>query len=236
MSALATTNTGGQLALPDFSDLVKKAEYISKSGLLPDAYRNQPANVMIALDISNRLGVAYLAVCQNLAIVRGKPCWSSSFIISLINSSGKFTPLTWEWKGKEGTEEWSARCVAKHLETGTVLEGSWVSLALAKAEGWSGVTGSKWKTMPEQMLRYRSATFWANTYAKERLLGLPDVDEVRDSNVSTRAETVASVESLLDVGVKAVESLSPEPPVIEVTPEPVKSRKATQETEPSPFL
>jgi len=55
-----------------------------------------------------------------------------------------------------------------------------VSLEMAKAEGWATKTGSKWKTMPELMLRYRAAAFLIRTTAPEIGLGLYTTDELRD--------------------------------------------------------
>ena len=51
---------------------------------------------------------------------------------------------------------------------------------MAKEEGWSTKAGSKWKTMPELMLRYRSATFFGRLYAPEILMGMHSADEVQD--------------------------------------------------------
>ena len=51
---------------------------------------------------------------------------------------------------------------------------------MAKAEGWYGKKGSKWVTMPELMLRYRSATFLIRTTAPEIALGFQTTEEWRD--------------------------------------------------------
>jgi len=53
-------------------------------------------------------------------------------------------------------------------------------MAMAKAEGWSTKAGSKWLTMPEQMLRYRAAAFFARIYAPDITLGMQTSDELRD--------------------------------------------------------
>ena len=41
-------------------------------------------------------------------------------------------------------------------------------------------SGSKWPTMPEQMLRYRAASFWVSAYAPEMAMGLRTEEEQRD--------------------------------------------------------
>lgn len=62
----------------------------------------------------------------------------------------------------------------------TVYESTPVSMDLAVKEGWYQRKGSKWQTMSDQMLVYRSASFFGRVYAPELLLGLPSEDEVRD--------------------------------------------------------
>jgi hypothetical protein len=60
--------------------------------------------------------------------------------------------------------------------------GALITIALAKAEGWMSKNGSKWKTMPEQMLMYRAAAFWTRAYAPELSLGMQTAEEVADTH------------------------------------------------------
>lgn len=45
-----------------------------------------------------------------------------------------------------------------------LVESSKISMEMAVKEGWYTKNGSKWKTMPEQMLRYRVASFFGRVY------------------------------------------------------------------------
>jgi hypothetical protein len=51
---------------------------------------------------------------------------------------------------------------------------------MAKDEGWLTKNGSKWRTMPELMLKYRAAAFFARTECPEALYGFQTSDEVED--------------------------------------------------------
>ena len=53
-------------------------------------------------------------------------------------------------------------------------------MQMAADEGWISKNGSKWKTMPEQMLQYRAGAFFARVNCPDLLLGLPTVEEVND--------------------------------------------------------
>jgi hypothetical protein len=98
-------------------------------------------------------------------------------VVSAINASGRFSPVRYRMTG-EGDER---ACVAWAKDaTGEVLESPPVSIAMAKAEGWYGKSGSKWKTMPELMLRYRAATLFGRLYAPDILMGMREETEVLD--------------------------------------------------------
>jgi len=73
-------------------------------------------------------------------------------------------------------------CIAWVIEkaTGERLESPEVSIQMAVDEGWIQKKGSKWKTMPEIMLRYRAASFFGKIYAPELLMGLQSAEETQD--------------------------------------------------------
>lgn len=157
------------------------AKALASSSLVPEAYRNNVPNVMIAMELATRIGASVVAVMQNLDIIHGRPSWRATFIIATINASNRFTPLRFRWEGKPGTPNWGCRAVAKDRESGEECVGALITLALATSEGWTTKNGSKWKTMPEQMLMYRSASFWGRVYAPEKMLGMNTTDELDDT-------------------------------------------------------
>jgi len=67
------------------------------------------------------------------------------------------------------------------LSTGEMLTGPLVTIAIAKKEGWYQKSGSKWQSMPEQMLRYRAASWFVRTIAPEIAMGLQTAEEMRDT-------------------------------------------------------
>lgn len=161
----------------NFKNAMAMATQLSKSDMIPATYKNKPENCIIALELSNRLKLSPFLVMQNMYIVQGKPAWSSSFIISCINGSGRFTgPLKFEMDaGKTKCRAW-----AVEKSTGDKLTGPLITMEMAQAEGWLGKNGSKWKTMPELMLRYRAAAFFGRLYCPEIINGMMTDDEVQD--------------------------------------------------------
>lgn len=86
-------------------------------------------------------------------------------------------------------EDYAFRAVASDTRTGEKLVGPWVSLEMAIQEGWYHRRGSKYKTMPELMLRYRSASFFSRLYCPEISLGMHTTDEAYDYNEAVTVDT-----------------------------------------------
>lgn len=159
---------------------VATATSLSKSDLLPATYKDKPANCVIAIDIANRIGLPPLTVAQQLYVVKGKPAWSGQMAIALVDMSGKFEPLDFEFVGTPNTDDFGCYAYTRRLRDGKRLEGDTITIRMAKQEGWYGKDGSKWKTMPRQMLMYRSASFFARVYCPTALMGLQTIEEVQD--------------------------------------------------------
>lgn len=181
---------------------------LAESDFVPAAYKGKVGNCVIAVEMAARLGVLPLTVMQNLCIVNGTPTWKAKFLIGCVNSCGRYTTLdyrisidgkvgdlkykTWE-KDRSGKNHEVLKpfdrpqldnlvCVAYATEkaTGKELVSTPVSIRMAIEEGWYMKSGSKWPTMPEQMLRYRAASFWVSAYAPEMAMGLRTEEEQRD--------------------------------------------------------
>lgn len=163
-----------------FEHIQRVAAVFSKSELVPKKYQGNAANCIIALEIANRIGASPLMVMQNLDVIMGKPSWSSKFLIASVNACGKFSPLRYEEDEQEGGR---TRAWAYDKGTKEKLYGAWVSMNMAKSEGWIDKSGSKWKTMPELMRRYRAASFFTNQFAPEVSMGLQTSDEVQDVEI-----------------------------------------------------
>lgn len=154
----------------------------SESTLVPKAYAGNISNCAIAIDMAMRMGANVLMVMQNLYLVNGNPAWSSKFLISTINTCGRFRPLMYECNNLEGDEYgWRAVTYAvDDKEYKLPLEGTWITWEMVKTEGWDKKPGSKWLSMPEQMFKYRAAAFWQRQYAPEISMGFMTAEEIND--------------------------------------------------------
>jgi hypothetical protein len=177
----------------NFISSQRMAKALAASSLMPKEYQGNIPNVLIAMELASRIGVSVLMVAQNLDLIHNRPSWRATFLIATVNQCGRFTPLRFRWVGQEGTPNWGCRAVAKDRASGDECIGSLITMALAKAEGWSEKGGSKWKTLPEQMLMYRAAAFWTRIYSPELSLGMHTTDEVIDTYGEVVRDTPAAL-------------------------------------------
>ena len=180
-----------------FQHTQRVAIALSKSELVPDTYRGDKgvSNCIVAIMVGQRVGVDPFTVMQNMDVIHGRPSWKSSYIIAAVNASGRFAPLRFETDDKEG-----GRCRAWTKDkTGERLQGPWVSMDMAKAEGWVDRKGSKWKTMPEMMLRYRAAAFFGRLYAPDILNGMTTAEEAVDIEAyNAESDEIQKLNDLVD--------------------------------------
>lgn len=237
MMQTTTTNPAFNFFDPvQFDTMQRVCSFFASSDLVPDNYKAQLkpfpagadentmnaikaentaiktkaiANCMIAVEVASRIGASPLMVMQNMAVIYGRPSWSSKFLIATVNSCGRFEPLQFRFTDKgalgmvdytdyvwnptkrckepvikqfDGKKIHDIECVAFTTKRGSdgVLESSPVSVRLAIQEGWYTKNGSKWQTMTKQMLMYRAASMWTNAYAPELSMGMRTVEEQQD--------------------------------------------------------
>ncbi len=182
--------------IASFENGQRIAKGLCSSDLVPQAYKGNIPNTMIALEMATRIGVSPFMVMQNLHIIQGKPSWSSTFIIASLNSCGRFKHLKFEFIGiDKQSDDYGCRAYTEDFE-GNKFIGPMVTWLMVKTEGWLSKSGSKWKTMPELMFQYRAASFFGRLYAPDILNGMQSVEEIKDtfSTIDTEFEDVTKIE------------------------------------------
>ena len=199
----------GQM-VKQFEVMQRMAKMYTESTIVPEAYKGNVGNCVIAIDMATRMGVNSLMVMQNLYIVKGNPSWSSKFLIATINMSGKYSSLryrkrslgkvgkikynetVWDNVAKrntivvkefDGTDVDNIECIAyaTELSTGETLESDPITIETAIKEGWYTKTGSKWDYKCQALcLHYRAAAFWQRMYCPEISMGFLTKEEADD--------------------------------------------------------
>ncbi|MEO0699384.1 MAG: hypothetical protein AAFY81_06665 [Pseudomonadota bacterium] len=186
--AVATLPTSDVQA---FELMQREARLFSASPLIPDHLRaggaeQAMANCYIALRMAKTMGEDPLVVLQNIHIVKGKAGFASQYVIARANSSGVFKDrINWRVAGKGDTL--SVTAFATLADSGEEVCFT-CDMEMAKAEKWT--INTKYKSMPEVMLRYRSAAFLVRFYAPDVMLGYHTAEEWTDVASAGRAGPV----------------------------------------------
>ena len=168
------------------------AKALASSTLVPREYQGNDSNCLIAIDMSQRLGASPFSVMQNLDIIQGRPSWSAKALIGMINSSRRYDfELQFDEKNDKDGKPFSCMCWTERK--GRKVLGPVIDMNMAKAEKWTDKNGSKWKTMPQVMLRYRAASFFSRMNCPEISMGLYTSDEIIDGDFREPPTTLEQV-------------------------------------------
>jgi hypothetical protein len=159
----------------------RQARMFAMSPLVPDHLRKGSpeqamANCYIALTLAEAMGEVPLIVMQNIHVVSGKAGFAAQYMIARANSSGVFKDCI-DWTVEGEGKSLKVTAFATLASTGRRIQLS-VDMAMAEAEGWT--KNAKYRSMPEVMLRYRSAAFLVRFYAPQVMLGYHTIEEVED--------------------------------------------------------
>lgn len=165
----------------NFIMAMQMAKALASSTIVPQTFQKNEANCLIAIEQAQRLRVSPMMVMQNLHVIQGRPSWSSKFLIAAINNSGKFD-MELQFEETQDKDGKTFSCTAWTTKNGRKVNGMTVDMDMAKEEGWLSKNGSKWKTMPQLMLRYRAASFFSSLNCPELTMGLYTREEMQDDD------------------------------------------------------
>ena len=199
MNELVRSNTNVQTGTIEVLDkLLKYAEVFAESTIVPKHYRGNKGSILIALQTAHRMNLDPMMVMQGTYEIHGKLGMTSAFAIALANTSGlitggiryKIENLGADIENKTET----FRNIQVTAYTNLKSNGEEISYTIgmkeAIAEGWTSNT--KYKSLPELMLRYRAATLLIRTHAPEVLNGMHMVEEIEDVQSVKTMRTVES--------------------------------------------
>ena len=178
-----------------FKMAYQMAKALSQSTIVPQHFQRNEANCLVAISQAQKMNIDPFTVMQNMYMIQGRIRWKSSFLIAMINASGKYdTELQFEEEEKAG-EPYSCRCWT--TKDGRRVDGIKVTMDMAEKEGWTKKNGSKWKTLPGLMLRYRAASFFANLNCPELTSGFYTREEMLDNDFGQKESAGKNLNDLL---------------------------------------
>ncbi|MCM1329973.1 MAG: recombinase RecT [Ruminococcus sp.] len=183
-----------------FNQLLRSAQMLSQVSIIPQNYQGKPQDCFVALEMAERMGMSPIFVMQNMYVVKGKPSWSGQGCTAMIQNCGRFKDVRHVYTGEKGTDSRGCYVTAVRISDGEQVDGVEVTLGMAKAEGWT--SNSKWRNMPELMLAYRAAAFFARVHCPEALMGMQTREEVEDVEAKDTFKAASDLSAALKGGAK----------------------------------
>lgn len=148
----------------ELNERMRYAHAMADASLLPAAYRKQPANILLALEYADGLGLSPIAAIQGVHVIDGKPSASAQLIGSLVRRAGHRLRVTIADDGK------SARAtIVRSDDPEFEFESVW-TMERAAAAGL--VNKAVWKQYPANLLKARAITEVARDACPEVLSGV----------------------------------------------------------------
>ena len=164
------------LAPASFSELVQFAQMAAKSQLVPKEYRNQPEDIMLAVQLGSEVGLRPMQALQNIAVINGRPAVWGDALPGLCKASPVYHDIIETWENEHEPDQLVAVCIAKrHGSTPVTAR---FSVMDAKRAGlWT--KAGPWQTYPRRMLQMRARSFALRDAFPDVLKGLISVVALR---------------------------------------------------------
>jgi hypothetical protein len=159
------------------NEAIQLAEYMCKSALVPTQYRDRPADVLIAVQYGQEVGLPPLQAIQGIAVVNGRPVLWGDAALAVVQKSGmmeNYKEMTADEIEKAGKAVfWAKR---KGLAEPIVRE---FSIENAKKAGLWGKAGV-WQQYPYRMLQMRARSWGLRDGFADALKGISIREEIED--------------------------------------------------------
>ena len=158
------------------------AERLAQAGLLPQAYRQQPANVLLIVEQAEALGVPFASALNGIHIIEGRPTISPALMSGLVRRAGHKLRVT-------GNDTRAVAEIIRADDPDFTFRSEW-TIERAKQAGLAG--RGQWGKYPAAMLKARAISEVCRDACQEVLAGVYTTEELNgDVAVTADGDVVA---------------------------------------------
>ena len=156
-------------------ELIKFAEMLAKSSMVPKDYQGRPENILVAAQWGAEIGLGILQSVQNISIINGRPSIWGDAALALVRGSS-LCEYVRETISGEGDQMVATCCIKRRGEEEVVVK---FSASDAKKAGLWSKTGT-WQQYPGRMLQMRARGFGLRDVFPDVLRGVITAEEAED--------------------------------------------------------
>lgn len=167
-TAIQRASDTAELARAQGQEAWRFAQALSSAGLLPKAYRDQPGNVLLAMEYGRALGLPVATVLTSVHVIEGRPSMSAELMQALIRRAGHRIRVTGD--RQQATCAITRKDDPEFTYTATFTLDDARAAKLVKPE-------SNWVKYPAAMLLARATSACARQACADVLAGVSYVPE-----------------------------------------------------------
>ena len=162
----------------DVDQALRISEMFAKSDLVPDNYKNKPANIFLAVSAGASLGLAPFQAMQNIAVINGKPSIWGDALLAMVRNDKRCLSVkeTIEGEGNARTATCSVSRLAPNGETEVISS----SFSMGNAQKAGLLNKKPWQSYPDRMLQMRARGFALRDAFADVIGGLITTEEAQD--------------------------------------------------------
>lgn len=182
MNAVVPLQTRTSLQPQTFEQMMKYAEVVSKSDLVPKDYQGKPHNCLIAMQWASELGMNPLQGLQNIAVINGRPSLWGDMLPALVKNHPSYEWMEETLVKDDAGNVTAAECKGKRRGHPNP-ETRRFSIDDAKKAGLWGKSGP-WASYPQRMLQMRARAWLCRDLWSDALRGLSVAEEAQDIEIT----------------------------------------------------
>lgn len=161
------------IAQYSLSEQIAYANAVCKAGIIPDAYRGKPADIIVAMGFGQSMGLSPAESLYRINVIKGKPTMSAELIAAQVRKAGHKLRIS------KDEANMSATCTIIRSDDPDY------PFSVTRDKAWAaqmGLTGKdNYKKQPLTMLTWRAITACAREACPEALYGVAYTpDEMHD--------------------------------------------------------
>lgn len=174
---IATTE---QHSTASLSDRMTYAKALAAASLLPSAYQNRPADVLVAIETGDQLGIGTMAAIQSIHVIDGKPTFGASLMSALVRRAGHRLRVT-------GDDTHAVAEIVRSDDAEFTFRSEW-TMDRARQAGLLGK--GNWKKFPASMLKARAISEVCRDACPDVFLGPVYVPEELGAEVDADGDPI----------------------------------------------
>ena len=176
------------LNIASLDDAMRAAELMSKSGLVPQAFRNRPADILVAMQWGAEMGIQPMQAINSISVIQGKPSIYGDLGKALIMRRAGLDLIDYsnEVDGDGGDRAATCRIERANPNGKAIVVERRFSMADAKRASLLGK--GPWVTYPDRMLSWRAFWLAARDIYPDVLGGIQGGEEMDDWRRSERPD------------------------------------------------